>query len=347
MEIPADVVADFAPRVVQGTVLDLVEGITTPRPEKQPGGKTNRRRVKAHILEINFSAIAITHPSVTVPQLRVKPFLMAYDRTTKRKRVIESMDPASIRCSDQQSFTELLVDPPPEPQRFRVEFRSLIVRHTSHNNGGKLFFRFVLFCAGSSTIIDHVDSQDFQTITQRGLEKRRDRELPVLESPESESFSLGMSQNTAPYSDAFIEAIEPTAGVMSGHQFVKLIGHDLPQRMSGVSVRFGNQECNEIFVVKRNFILCETPAVDEPGPLDVRVSFDAGQTFITSFASYQFVDPTTSEGRRTLIAEGFRGTPGPAVLPAATGSATTSEVGTPTQFFAVAPPEDISSWLLG
>lgn len=219
-------------------------------------------------------------------------------------------------------------------------------------------------------MLDYVDSQDFQTITQRGLEKRRDRDAPlplmVVESPESESLATANTLHPMPspppplqqpHSEAFIEGIEPAAGVMTGHQFVKLVGHDLPQRTSGVLVRFGNQECNEVFVVKRNFILCETPAVDEPGSLDVRVSFDGGQSFIPSFASYQFVDPTTSEGRRTLMLEGFRGIPFQVAQAMMMNSPTTTtitatpppptnhEIDAPISIF---PPEDIySSWLLG
>lgn len=161
-------------------------------------------------------------------------------------------------------------------------FDNIICKFSSHNNGQKLFLRFVL-CDGSKTRICFIDSEEFETITKRGIDKQKKRKRSDSDSA------------------ATVEDVDPACGFTTGGQLVKVTGFGfLCPPLSHATVLFGVKESPEIHSMKRNVIICETPAAEKPCSVDVTVSFDK-KSYLQSNAKYRYVDPNDEQGMKEML----------------------------------------------
>eukprot|EP01027_Heterolobosea_sp_BB2_P000298 GEZU01000435.1.p1 GENE.GEZU01000435.1~~GEZU01000435.1.p1 ORF type:complete len:524 (-),score=216.05 GEZU01000435.1:1343-2893(-) len=261
-------------------ILTITEGFATAPLQKQPGGKDNMKKIQKHVIELNVNSLPSGHDPAN---LKVKASVLGYDRLSRSKMVLDECYAVNLKeVSSVGGMTK----------RWIAEFDKIVVKRTSHNNGGKLFLRFTLVDTTNDieTKIAHVDSAEFETITKRGLEKKRERDRG---SVEQEAIPIAM-------------AVEPPVGVIYGRQYVKVVGQSfVPSPVSQLIVKFGDATSPEVFTVKRNFILCETPAAEREGQVEVSVSFDAGKSFIESEAKYLYVNPATADGQQQLLTYGF------------------------------------------
>lgn len=77
-------------------------------------------------------------------------------------------------------------------------------------------------------------------------------------------------------------------GPATGGLLVKILGNGFScPPVNNVVVKFGSRIAREVFCIKRNMILCETPE-GEPGIVDVKISLDK-QTFIPSDAKFTYI----------------------------------------------------------
>lgn len=69
-------------------------------------------------------------------------------------------------------------------------------------------------------------------------------------------------------------------------------------------VKFGDKPTKEVYSIKRNVIICETPE-GTPGIVNVMVSFDK-KNFIPSNAKFQYVNPNDPKGIELLLNHLFK-----------------------------------------
>ena len=74
-----------------------------------------------------------------------------------------------------------------------------------------------------------------------------------------------------------VTAISPLSGLVSGNEPVKIQGTGF-RRGVGIDVYFGGNKCRSVIVEGQTALTVSTPAVTQPGIVDVRVVVDNAKT---------------------------------------------------------------------
>lgn len=237
-------------------MIKIVEGFNKNVIDEQPGGKTNVKDA------LPRQAVELCIPNTTpdqVANLHIKVHVLGYDKGSGTYKVIEEN-------IGESKFIE--VGP---HKKYVAIFSQLICKHSSHLNGQKLALRFSLYNGNNPNPISSADSMDFKTLTKRGTQKRRQKRKKSDAEPQISVIS-----------------VHPAIGPTTGGQYVKIVGNGFScPPVGNIIVKFGERPAREVFCIKRNMILCETPE-GEQGSVDVKVSFDK-QNYIPTDAKYQYV----------------------------------------------------------
>jgi len=310
-------------------IMELVRGFLTPPTSKQIGGKDNREPIVEHVLHIYTRRIpSMYHQSI--PQMEVAAELVGYKKPMLMKDKVmlsplqkQSLIPQSTSNNNRSAVTidEVIV----------MKFSNLVVKHSSHNHGQKLLCRFNLTLPNGK-VIDVAESAEFETITRRGIEKQRQKELIIKKKIEDEN-------NTLP--PPHVLRVEPSTSLVQGGNLVKIHVQNLPSSIalgvgypsvvgalstvleddtsrstmssphsdqssrsnhrgsfvsSGlVSVFFGKQESREIFSARNDVIVCEVPPSLQGavGEVVINVSLDGKKTFLSSQATLNYITVDT------------------------------------------------------
>jgi hypothetical protein len=85
-----------------------------------------------------------------------------------------------------------------------------------------------------------------------------------------------------------VEGVSPRLGVIRGGEKVTIDGAGFDQQ-SGYSVYFGGSRATHVAIAGEDRLWATTPAVDEAGPVDVRIVAADGTTFRIS-GGFEFVE---------------------------------------------------------
>ena len=270
-------------------LIKLIEGYNrTLLPDETPiGGKDNTKSaLPRQVIELNVQSVP---KHIPVSSLSCKVFVCGYHKVAKSSPTLNNiannhgMTRVILGEVAEKRFEPFTANNDSEQQRYVAIFDKIICKFSSQNNGQKLCLRFFL-CDANKTRICFVDSEDFETITKRGIDKRKKRKRGDDESEPS------------------VHHVEPSLGLTTQRQLVKITGHGLVcPPVQQVQVMFGERESPEVHSVKRNVIICETPVAEKAGLVNVLVSFDAKRTYLKSNAKYRYVDPSDEQGVKDMI----------------------------------------------
>lgn len=233
-------------------LLKIEQGIITQQNERVLGGRGNKEPLQRHTLLLN----ALLLPKNYSPEnLIVKARLCGLK---KNQSIVE------IETLAQTNFIQ-------NNNEWKCDFDNMVIQHASHNNGQKLFIRFSL--EHKESLLYRIDTASFETITKRGIEKKRKKT------------EVGDLIPT-------IEYFDPPFCPLKQNNLVKIYGKQFPEiSVSHILVKFGNVLCNEVICIKKDMILCETPSSQDIKDVKVSVSFDRGLTFSNeSESSFSFID---------------------------------------------------------
>jgi hypothetical protein len=106
-----------------------------------------------------------------------------------------------------------------------------------------------------------------------------------------------------------VSSVEPNVGTVNGSENVMLLGGGFQPGKTSCTVRFGAKEAANVTIVSDSKIQVTTPAND-PGPVDVLVTFDDGRTFKLG-GGFNFKVPDQSKARDIFLSGGKVTVPGP------------------------------------
>ncbi|KAF0985229.1 hypothetical protein FDP41_000268 [Naegleria fowleri] len=239
----------------------IEEGFDLPPPNPQPGGKQNKKPLPRHIISIRTSGI----PRYQFYSMKVS--LLGYK--TKQKEVLKDIvEPVLLSKSK--------VNLRGDSKRVDLHFDNIIIDEASHMNGRKFFLRFTLL-SPDKLPVSYVDSSYFETITDRGNQKRQQK---IDHSRSKISKVLKVS---------------PRYSIVQGGQLVKVLINQQIVAPNNVYVYFGDKRARCVYVSpnKDNTIVCETPDGNADEEVEVKVSLDKGKTFMATDATLRYV-PFTS-----------------------------------------------------
>ena len=110
--------------------------------------------------------------------------------------------------------------------------------------------------------------------------------------------------------DLKVSSVEPAVGTVNGSENVMLMGSGFQPGKTSCTVRFGVKEAANVTIVSESKIQVTTPAND-PGPVDVLVTFDDGRTFKLG-GGFTFKVPDQTKARDIFLSGGKVNVPGPA-----------------------------------
>jgi len=248
--------------VIQGFNLD--DGV----PE-ECGGKDNRKTLTTHVVRVKVASLLEKHPLPANKHYMVNCVLLGYKRYEKEE--IAPLESKEIIVKDRA----------PESEDFT--FDNIVVKHTSHSNGQKLFLRFKLCLVddrGEEKVIEELDTTYFKTVTKRAIIKR---------------------QNTKKLDDqkkkvTKLIGVEPKYSITNGGQLIKILTDNMPEkvRLQTLIVKFGEKKARRVHSARDNTIICETPEYPKGDGVPISISLDSGVTFFQSpTVKMSFVDPST------------------------------------------------------
>lgn len=264
--------------------LTIIQGIKKATSAKQPGGKGNKKALPRFVIETNISKYSKSNSIVQLAlkeQLAIEALLIGNKDGVETE--LDTIASTFVRIDKGEAATAT---------KFTTSFASLVVKFASHSYGKRLFVRFCLMDKECNVSLGQVDSGTFETITKRGIEKQRKKEY-VDTVP-------AMTAKLTPR----IDSIEPSVGCLHGSQLVKIVGSFRVRNAMDVSVVFGDRESLNIYCVKRDCIICETPVFDKLGNFEVRISLDGKKTFVKNARQcvmFQVVDANREEGRLLVV----------------------------------------------
>jgi hypothetical protein len=137
--------------------------------------------------------------------------------------------------------------------------------------GQKFQIRFHLKDQKSSQIVNSIDTEKFETITRRGKEKQRRKEIcSVL---------------------PFIDRFDPPFAFNSKKSMIKIIGENFSPLTvlypENLCLRFGDEEA-KIIVVSPSSIICETPETKRVGIVTVTLRVRSSEETVEGF--FKFLD---------------------------------------------------------
>ncbi|KAL9656985.1 hypothetical protein ABK040_007073 [Willaertia magna] len=238
-------------------LLKIEEGFDGVPPNPQPGGKQNKKPLPRHIISVRVSEL------MNYTLFSVKSSLLGFK--TKQKEVLKDLtDPITLG----KGKPNLRGD----SKRIDIHFDNIIVDEASHMNGRKFFLRFTLL-APDKTPIHYVDSSYFETITDRGNQKRQQK----------------MDHNRNKISK--VVKVTPRYSIVQGGQLVKILLNQQIVAASNVCVYFGDKRARTIYTSphKDNTIVCETPDGLADQEVEVKVSLDKGKSFMATDAYLRYV----------------------------------------------------------
>jgi hypothetical protein len=132
-------------------LIQLVAGLTSSH-GKVIGGRGNKESLPKQIIKLGDNLPPVYTPS----KLVINAFLYGHKKGETKPTKIESLEVEKSLNESNGSWT--------------ATFEKIVLKHSSHHNGQKLFIRFYLFDSESKKTLYKVDSSTFETITKRGIE---------------------------------------------------------------------------------------------------------------------------------------------------------------------------------
>ncbi|KAL9651174.1 hypothetical protein ABK040_008246 [Willaertia magna] len=252
----------------KGKFMEVIKGWTNDDSPEEFGGKDNRKHLTAHCIQVQVSDLIEKYTDTKGKKFMIKCILLGYKRFEK-----EELDTLSEK--------EVILRANAEIEE--VVFDDLVVKHTSHSNGQKLFLRFKLFILDTNTkqeqLIDEMDTTSFKTVTKRAIIKRENQRR----IEQSQQKSKGTK----------IIDIIPKQIVPNSCELVRIVLEQMPEKvkLQSIIVKFGDTKVKRIHTAKDNLIIVETQKQSESGPLPVSVSLDNGSTYIQSNIQVSFMFP--------------------------------------------------------
>lgn len=237
-----------------GFTMEIFRGFKEPPKEKQPGGKENKRPLPTQSILVRPH-----HPTNIIPMLRVRVVLMGYDRSLERQRLKTYGESALFPLHD---------------GNYIANFDHLVLTHSSHNCGKRLFLLFELYnLLQKGVVLAHVESAEFQTISRRGELKNKVRRK--------------VKEEKKRLTTAKIYSLDPNMGPVVGGDLVRIHGENLPQGQN-IIVKFGKWECRQVYQAG-DTLICEVPESPHPGCVEIKISFDEGKTFFNTDLTYTYI----------------------------------------------------------
>lgn len=243
-----------------GVELQIYQGFNTPLKDKVPGGKLNKEPLPTHVIGIEKC-----EEGVNLKDIVMKSYVCGYDKINKQKVELEHLKTSKLESRNGQWF---------------CVFKGLVNTHSSHNNGQKLFLKFVAFY--QDKIIGKVESYEFETITKRGMEKNLKKGVKKEDQQE-----------------AVLTKIDPIAGFRGS--LIKIQGKNLAtQDLKSIHIYFGNTFASKVGILQDSLVT-EVPSNCTIGNTTINVSIDNGHTFLPSSLSFYCISKTDSYGIQNLV----------------------------------------------
>lgn len=290
-------------------MMELVHGFLKAPEMKQIGGKDNKEPIAEHVINVIIGNIPDPYCN-QLSKMFVVAELIGYKKPmlVKDKIVLGTLQKLPLLNPTESS-------PRPTVDIITLRFSDLVVKHSSHNHGQKLLIRFNLV-APDEKILYTVESAEFETITRRGIEKQRQKEVILKKKIEEETNSLP---------PPFVTRVEPNVSVVEGGNLIKIYIQNLPPSISLlnyriaspisdessnsniggtphkhkskvfrdniISVFIGQQECREVFCGRDGVLICEIPPSLNAavGKVSINVSIDGKKTCLPSQAALTYV----------------------------------------------------------
>ena len=250
-------------------LLMIEEGFDLPPPNPQPGGKQNKKPLPRHIISVRVAGIQ------RYQFYSIKVSLLGYK--TKQKEVLKDIVDPVLLSKGKPNLRG-------DTRRIDLHFDNIAIDEASHMNGRKFFLRFTLL-SPEKLPIHCVDSSYFETITDRGNQKRQQK---IDHSRSKISKVLRVS---------------PRYSIVQGGQLVKVLLNQQIVAPNNVYVYFGEKKARYIYASphRDNTIVCETPDGMADEEVEVRVSLDKGKTFMATDATMRYIPmgtiPQSEAGR--------------------------------------------------
>jgi hypothetical protein len=260
-------------------ILYMTEGIDIDETHKYLGGKNNSQHyLPLQVIELNHDALPLAIRKEGMQFLTCRAMVMGFDKQSKDMKVL-----GELSCDKPFLFDK-------KKGKWTVKFEDILIQFASHNYGQRLAIKFQLIEKGKLVLYEFT-TKVFQTITKRGLEKEQVREHTRAAR--------------APLSVLCLERVEPPVGATSGGQLVKLIfsGALAAVAVETISIKFGTREATMIHCSKNNELICETPALPVPGPVDIKVEIVKKdvRTPVSSIARFNYLDPKHPDTPRLVL----------------------------------------------
>jgi hypothetical protein len=214
-------------------IIELVEGFILPPFTKQQGGKNNKTPLQTHAVLVNLTKV-----SLKVDDFLVEAQLMGYDRLSKSEVFLEVLEKANLVLYNGVFG--------------KAKFKNLVVLHSSHNNGQRLFINFQLVVKKTKEIVCSTKSADFETITKRGQEK-------TIIKCNNTIVNIDEKVLNAPKKIHL--TIEPSISTTIGKELCKISGFqfDNNEDVSKIVILFGGQKVTKDLHIFKNQIFFEIP----------------------------------------------------------------------------------------
>ena len=258
---------------VKPTLIRLVKGFHTPVVEKQLGGKDNvRHTLPEQVVELQCDMLP---PEANPQALSVRVSVMSFSKSAKTHVKLAELHEKPFVYN--------------HPDRWISIFDDIVVQFSSHNNGQMLFLQFELLDA-NKTVVCHIMSHGFETITKRGMVKKKNDFTPTCDNEALR-----------------IDQVTPSFGFTCGGTLVKLVGNftNCVDCEKDCTVKFGDRKAREVFCVKPHCVVCEAPECDTPGDVDIVVNFDNG-TCMKSVTPFSYIDTSHPEELQCKLLSSLR-----------------------------------------
>lgn len=249
-----------------GVLMSVVKGFNVDDgvPEEH-GGKDNKKTLTTHVVRVRVADLTNAHPLPSGYKFMIRAVLLGYKRYEKEE--ISSLETHEITVKNQsEDFT----------------FDNMVVKHTSHSNGQKLFLRFKLVMCNDKDekVLEQLDTTYFKTVTKRAIIKRQNTKK-IDEQKKKVTKVL---------------QVEPKYSVTTGGQLIKIVTDNMPEkvRLQTLIVKFGEKKARRVHSARDNMIICETPEHQKAEDVPISISMDNGVSFFHSpIVKMTFIDPAT------------------------------------------------------
>ncbi|KAG2389344.1 hypothetical protein C9374_013904 [Naegleria lovaniensis] len=250
-----------------GVLMSVVRGFNVDDgvPEEH-GGKDNKKTLTTHVVRVRVADLMNAHPLPSGYKYMINAVLLGYKRYEKEEISSLESQEIALKSQSEEDFT----------------FDNMVVKHTSHSNGQKLFLRFKLVMCNDrdEKVLEQLDTTYFKTVTKRAIIKRQN----TKKIDEQKKKVTKLLQ------------VEPKYSVTTGGQLIKIVTDNMPEkvRLQTLIVKFGEKKARRVHSARDNMIICETPEYQKAEGVPISISMDNGVSFFHApNVKMTFIDPAT------------------------------------------------------